>query len=344
MHVRRGAHVVVATAEAAVHVRAVAWAVIAPAAPAGAGRHHQRHYGRQHTGESGGRRARPWFAAGAATACVGAAAVAARAWWEREQLRAVPPQLPLRYDPAAFAEVWDQRVCMQISRVGTILSRVGPFLARSAYLYYVFGLDESDAHSDHEGKLTRWGVDLRTLLVDLGPTFVKFGQMLSIRPDLLPASVLRELQQLCDAVPPFPTAEAIAVIENELGRGAVQRMFEGLDPASTPVAAASLGQVYCCRLRAPAGSKGSGQLVAVKVQRPDMLSAVSLDLHLLRRYMRAVEGIKALLMHTGVLAHRKQFDVEILDSFASASFWELDYEHEAANQAREREKERETEG
>jgi aarF domain-containing kinase len=329
MHTRRGAFV--ATAEAAVHVRAVAWAVLAHSAPAGAGRH-QRHYGRQHTDDSGGRRARTWFAAGAATATVSAATVA-RAWWEREQLRAAPPQLPLRYDPVAFAEVWDQRVCTQISRVGTILSRVGPFLARSAYLYY-FGLGESDTHGDHEGKLTRWGVDLRTLLVDLGPTFVKFGQMLSIRPDLLPASVLQELQQLCDAVPPFPTAEAIAVVENELGRGAVSRLFEGLDAASTPIAAASLGQVYCCRLRAPAGSKGSGQLVAVKIQRPDMLSAVSLDLHLLRRYMRAVEGIKALLMHTGVLAHRKQFDVEILDSFASASFWELDYEHEAANQER----------
>ena len=326
--------VATAAAGAALHCHArEAFAPVFAAAASAAGRgHRQRHYhhGRQHQRGHGGRRV--WFAAGAASAVGAGAAVAARAWWEQNQMRAAPPQLPLCYDPAAFAEVWDQRMCTQVARVGTIVSRVAPFLARSAHLY-CFGLGESDAHSDHEGKLTQWGVDLRMLVVDLGPTFVKFGQMLSIRPDLLPAAVLRELQQLCDAVPPFPTAEAIAVIESELGRGAVARLFEDLDAASTPIAAASLGQVYCCRLRAPAGSKGGGQLVAVKVQRPDMLSAVSLDLHLLRRYMRAVERVKSLLMYTGVLAQRKQFDVELLDSFASASFWELDYEHEAANQA-----------
>jgi len=144
--------------------------------------------------------------------------------------------------------------------------------------------------------------------------------------------VLRELQTLCDAVPAFPTAEAMDLLERELGVGSIHRLFEGLDRSSVPIAAASLGQVYCCRLREPGIAPGKGALVAVKVQRPDMIAAVSLDLHLLRRYMRVVECVKGGLMAAGVLGERKQFDIELLDAFASASFLELDYRHEAANQ------------
>lgn len=155
--------------------------------------------------------------------------------------------------------------------------------------------------SESDDAVARLGVDLRLLLVDLGPTFIKFGQMLSIRPDLLPASVLKELQKLCDAVPAFPTAEAIAVIESEFGRGAAARMFHGLDASTEPIAAASLGQVYRVHLR-DGRKQGRGTQVAVKVQRPDMVSAVSLDLLLLRRYMHAVEAVKSALMSTGLLA------------------------------------------
>ena len=238
------------------------------------------------------------------------------------------PELPLVYNPAAFATYWDQHVCVQLSRVGTIASRVVPFIFRSAWVYANHQPLSDDGGSDDT--VARLGADLRLLLVDLGPTFIKFGQMLSIRPDLLPASILKELQKLCDAVPAFPTAEAIAVIESEFGRGAVARMFDGLDASTEPIAAASLGQVYCVNLR----DQGNGTQVAVKVQRPDMVAAVSLDLLLLRRYMHVVESVKSALMYTGLLAQRKQFDIELLDSFASASFFELDYEHEAANQQR----------
>jgi aarF domain-containing kinase len=109
--------------------------------------------------------------------------------------------------------------------------------------------------------------------------------MLSIRPDLLPPAAVYELQKLCDAVPSYPTAEALALVAAELGRPAGD-VFEDLNESSVPIAAASLGQVYRCRLRA------TGELVAVKVQRPDMIRAVSLDLYLLRRYMQAVEWFK----------------------------------------------------
>lgn len=105
--------------------------------------------------------------------------------------------------------------------------------------------------------------------------------------------------------------------------------FEDLDETTLPVAAASLGQVYKLRLRS------TGREVAVKVQRPDMIRAVSLDLFLLRKYMSSVEAFKHFLMHkVGLMAPRKQFDLELLNAFASASYLELDYHHEATNAGR----------
>ena len=69
----------------------------------------------------------------------------------------------------------------------------------------------------HEGLQRKYAIKLREALTELGPSFVKFGQALSIRPDVLPSVFLVELQKLCDAVPSFPTREAIRVIEQELG-------------------------------------------------------------------------------------------------------------------------------
>lgn len=114
---------------------------------------------------------------------------------------------------------------------------------------------------------------------------------MSIRPDLLPAAFLVELQKLCDSVPSFPTQEAIEVIESELGVGASQRLFEDFNSSTIPIAAASLGQVYKLKLKNQAKSvdeKGQDwwcrcskhckleddTFVAVKVQRPDMINFV----------------------------------------------------------------------
>jgi aarF domain-containing kinase len=298
------------------------------------GRQHEK-WGR--TG-SGMPRSRLTFYAAAGVSFT-SASIAVIAVYDRKQIsasRAEHGQLPLNYDPGAFAAFWDQHVCMQLARVGTITLRVVPFLLRSAWLYYhpVSSSRQISESEPHAAWGADWGAELRELLVDLGPTFIKFGQMLSIRPDLLPAPVLRELQRLCDAVPAFPTPEAIDLIERELGSGAVARLFEGLDNNTTPVAAASLGQVYCCRLREEGKKAGTGALVALKVQRPDMVISVSLDLLLLRRYMQIVEVIKKSMMEAGIIAKRKQFDIDLLDTFAAASFCELDYQHEAANQER----------
>ncbi len=70
---------------------------------------------------------------------------------------------------------------------------------------------------NHEGLQRKYAIELREALTKLGPSFVKFGQALSIRPDVLPSVFLVELQKLCDSVPSFPTCEAIRVIEQELG-------------------------------------------------------------------------------------------------------------------------------
>ncbi len=112
---------------------------------------------------------------------------------------------------------------------------------------------------------------LRRALVALGPTFVKLGQILSTRPDLLPPSFINELSTLQDTVPPFPAAQAIAVIEAELGRplATIFREF-----CHEPLAAASLGQVHAAVLH-------DGAQVVVKIQRPDIQQTVATDLAIL---------------------------------------------------------------
>lgn len=247
-------------------------------------------------------------------------------------------KLPLIYNAAVIDEYWNERKAMAICRLSEILLKSFPFIAKTIIdwgipllLHHYLSVSEKpfDA-TELEMKQRAWGAMLRNLLVDLGPTFIKFGQMLSIRPDVLPPPVLLELQQLCDGVPPNSTSHAIQLIEKELGK-AVHEMFEDLDHETKPIAAASLGQVYKCKLKEKT-STGKDITVAVKVQRPDMLTAVSLDLYLMRKNMEQIEAFKAILMKYGLIAQRKQFDVNLIDAFASASYLELDYCHEAINQ------------
>merc|ERR1719221_1896843 len=150
--------------------------------------------------------------------------------------------------------------------------------------------------------------------MDLGPTFVKIGQQLSIRPDLIPPAVLYELQRLCDAVPPFSSDIAMEVLAESLSA-------QGSDSERTPneeqisatilnvfesmprlVASASLGQV--CKGTLRDGSKE----VAIKVQRPDMLETVSLDLFLLVLYGKTVDKVCSVLTNQ-IPYHQKFLDV-----------------------------------
>ena len=120
------------------------------------------------------------------------------------------------------------------------------------------------------------GQRLRAMLDELGPTFVKFGQLLSTRPDVVPPDIVFELRNLQDEVTPFPADEAQAVIEDELGL-TVDQLF--LEFEREPIAAASIGQVHRAVLP-------NGKRVVVKVQRPDAPRQIEADLELMYQAAR----------------------------------------------------------
>ena len=152
---------------------------------------------------------------------------------------------------------------------------------------------------------------LRETLVSLGAFFVKVGQALASRPDLLPPAFTRELEKLQDRIPPFSDDAARSLIAAELGVASPDAIFSSLTP--TPVAAASLGQVYRGVVRS------TGQIVAVKVQRPGVASAVARDAFLLRgaaSFLRSVRRV-----NTDLPA--------LVDEWVASLFRELDYRREA---------------
>ena len=153
-------------------------------------------------------------------------------------------------------------------------------------------------------------------LEQLGPAFIKLGQLLSTRADLLPPPYLQALGRLQDKVEPFPFADVERIIEEEIGVR-LSKGFESFD--QTPLAAASLGQVHRAALR-------DGRAVAVKVQRPGIRDRVIEDLD-------AMEDIAGLLdRHT--TAGRQFAFVEMVHQFRRTLFQELDYRREAGNLVR----------
>ncbi len=163
------------------------------------------------------------------------------------------------------------------------------------------------------GTTSTRGQHLRELFDELGPTFVKFGQLLSTRPDIVPPDIIAELRPLQDDVHPFPFEQAERVIEDDLGN-TLARLFVEFD--SKPVAAASIGQVYRATLP-------NGKEVAVKVQRPGAPRQIEADLALLYQAARLVkERVRALDF---IDAH------SLVDEFARQLRHELDYRLEARN-------------
>ncbi len=156
------------------------------------------------------------------------------------------------------------------------------------------------------------GERLRRALETLGPIFVKFGQVLSTRRDMLPTDVADELAKLQDRVPPFPSAVAVAEIERGLGNK-VPEVFATFDP--TPVASASVAQVHLATL--PGGAE-----VAVKVLRPNMLPVIRRDLELLDTAAGLVER---------TAEGRRYRPREVVAEFAKHLDDELDLVREAAN-------------
>jgi len=167
--------------------------------------------------------------------------------------------------------------------------------------------DEVDAPVSERGRR------LREMLDELGPTFVKFGQLLSMRPDVLPPDIISELRGLQDDVRPFPFAAAAETIEEELDQP-IERLF--LEFEETPMAAASIGQVHRAVLP-------NGHRVAVKVQRPGAPRQIEADLSLLYQAARiAKERVRAL----DFIDTR-----DVVDEFARSIRMELDYRLEGRN-------------
>jgi predicted unusual protein kinase regulating ubiquinone biosynthesis (AarF/ABC1/UbiB family) len=187
--------------------------------------------------------------------------------------------------------------------------------------YFVYrGAEGSDSK---ERQLERQGVWLKENLIGLGPTFIKIGQALGTRADLLPLAYIKELALLQDQVPPFPNPEAFARVESELGRTLTEAYAE-FD--SEPIASASLGQVYRALLH-------TGEEVAVKVQRPDLREKVGFDIAVLARIVRRLSRYPSF---------NENADWEgMLRAFKETIAEEMDYAREGRNAERFRQNFRE---
>lgn len=215
-------------------------------------------------------------------------------------------ELPLKYDPEGLALYFSKRPRAVLQRSLQIFSKMSGFTAKVA-------LDLLTGKNDTATQTKRTS-ELRELVTSLGPFFIKIGQALSIRPDILPPESMVELQKLCDKVPSYDSKLAMQIIVDELG-APPEEIFSHITPE--PLAAASLGQVYKANLRS------TGEEVAVKVQRPFVLETVSLDLYLVRQIGKLIGQLPNREDRTDVVA--------LVDEFAGRFYDELDYRIECEN-------------
>ena len=222
--------------------------------------------------------------------------------------------LPLTYDKDLIEAYWAKERGALNQRWSYFVGKAVPFLTRLVSLF----ISEGEINERHIPGLSR---QAREDLQDLGPTFIKAGQMMSVRPDVLPQSTLDELTKLQDAVVPFDTEIAVKQIEEELG-GPLGQFFTSI--SEEPVAAASLAQVYLATL-----NDGKDTRVAIKVQRPQVLSTVSKDLYVLRRAAEVFQG----LVERFAPQQRTNY-VALLNEWAIGFYTELDFQNEGRNQER----------
>ena len=157
---------------------------------------------------------------------------------------------------------------------------------------------------------------VRLAMEELGPTYVKLGQVLSTRPDLIPVDFIKELAKLQDEVPPFPFEEVRHIVERELG-DVPERLFDQFD--ETPQASASIGQVHHAVIK-------DGDQVAVKVQRPGIKRTIEVDLEIMLHLATLMER------HIEEIAFYRP--VKIVEEFAKTLEREIDYTYEASNMER----------
>ncbi|GAV89069.1 APH domain-containing protein/ABC1 domain-containing protein [Cephalotus follicularis] len=220
--------------------------------------------------------------------------------------------LPEIYDPQDVTDYFGCRPHVVAFR----LLEVFFSFATAAIRIRISGIRRSLISSSYEvidGNISQqnFGIVLKETMLHLGPTFIKVGQSLSTRPDIIGTEICKALSELQDQIPPFPRTAAMKIIEEELG-SPVESFFSYI--SEEPVAAASFGQVYC-------GSTLDGFSVAVKVQRPNLRHVVIRDIYILRLGLGLLQK----------LAKRKSDLRLYADELGKGLVGELDYMLEAAN-------------
>jgi len=217
-----------------------------------------------------------------------------------------PETETIPYDPEAIAQHYRRRPFLVWGRC---LAIVWPSMIFALSLWWDRRLGKINQNQQKRA------IQLKQLLTELGPAYIKIGQALSSRPDLVPPTYLEELTHLQDQLPPFPNEVAYRFIEEELGAHP-HDIYAELSPQ--PLAAASLGQVYKGKLK-------TGETVAIKVQRPDLQQKIALDLYIMR-------GLAAWAKKT--FKYVRSDLVAILDEFGARIFEEMDYIQEGKNAER----------
>ncbi|MCT0214637.1 AarF/ABC1/UbiB kinase family protein [Synechococcus sp. CS-1324] len=211
----------------------------------------------------------------------------------------------LSYDPEAISRIYAGHPQRLFRRLWQTLVPIGLFLVGVGFERFTGLLANPE-------RARARATECADLLASLGPAFIKAGQALSSRPDIVPPVLLEALAELQDQLPGFDSALAMACIEEDLG-APVEEIFAELD--REPISAASLGQVHRGRLL-------SGQAVAVKVQRPGLREQITLDLYIVRNI--------AAWLNRHVRLIRSDL-VALIDELGQRVFEEMDYLHEADN-------------
>ena len=211
----------------------------------------------------------------------------------------------LSYDPVAIDSIYKKNPIRLLRRLWQTLLPIGLFLLGVGWEKLIGSLDKDERKTFRAKEFTN-------LLVDLGPAFIKAGQALSTRPDIVPPTVLEELAQLQDQLPGFESKLAMACIEQDLDNK-IENIFEEID--KEPISAASLGQVHKAKLK-------SGEKVAVKIQRPGLREQITLDLYIVRNI--------AIWFKNNIGIIRSDL-VALIDELGKRIFEEMDYINEANN-------------
>ncbi len=211
----------------------------------------------------------------------------------------------LEYDPAAIKKIYRGHSIRLLRRLWQTLIPLGLFLLG-------VGKDQLLGRLKDSNRARQRAKEFASLLFQLGPAFIKGGQALSTRPDIVPGILLEELSQLQDQLPGFDSDLAMACIEEDLEKP-IFEIFENLE--KQPISAASLGQVH-------RGTLKNGTRVAVKIQRPGLREQITLDLYIVRNIASWINRYIGLI---------RSDLVALIDELGKRVFEEMDYLNEANN-------------